>query len=147
MNRDDVRSIAEEFIQAWSAGGSIVLDRLAHPDIVVQYTHYPQPYIGIEQFRTHQTVACFPDLRITATDVIVEGDRAVVRWTYAGTHRACELFGVAPSGKTVQVPGITVYEIRDGKVHRESGIVDVFQHDAAVARRRIFVTALRLGTR
>ena len=37
--------------------------------------------------------SAFPDLRITIEDLFAEGDRAMVRWTFQGTHTG-ELFGV-----------------------------------------------------
>jgi predicted ester cyclase len=52
------------------------------------------------------------------------GDHTVVRWTYQATHQHGELLGVEPTGKIVHVSGITIYQIRDGRVQREDGVVD-----------------------
>src|SRR3712207_365110 len=51
--------------------------------------------------------AAFPDLEFTVEDVISEGDRVVCRVTMRGTHEG-ELYGMAPTGRSVQVPAIDV---------------------------------------
>lgn len=118
--------IAREFIQAWSAGHLDVLDRLADPDIVVRYSHFPEPVRGRAAFRSvlEQTFHHFPDLVTTPETVVADGERAAVQWSYEGTHRVGELFGVAPAGARVRVQGVTVYRIREGRVVEESGVVD-----------------------
>lgn len=103
-----------------------IVDDLAAPDLTVAYTHFPEPLHGPEAFKAmlQQTHAHFPDLSITVQDVLAEGDRAVVRWSYRGTFQEGELFGVAAAGQAVEVAGMTRYQVADGKVRREDGIVD-----------------------
>ena len=42
----------------------------------------------------------FPDLHLSIDDMVVEGDKAAVRWTLTGTHRG-ERWGVPPTNKKV----------------------------------------------
>jgi steroid delta-isomerase-like uncharacterized protein len=57
----------------------------------------------------------FPDLHFTIRDMVVEGSRVVVRWTWQGTHRG--LFaGIAPTGRLVSNEGIAIYRVEDGKI-------------------------------
>jgi len=125
----DVANIARRFIQAWNAGHREVVDALAAPDLVVYYTHFPEPIHGPEAFKrmladTHRH---FPDLEIDTHDVIAQDDRAAVHWTYRGTFQTGEMFGVTADGQAVDVTGMTRYQIEDGRVHREEGIVDTFR--------------------
>jgi steroid delta-isomerase-like uncharacterized protein len=126
MTDKPVRDVARRFLGVWSAGQLHLLDELAADDIVVRYTHFPQAVRGRTAFRVllENTFMSFPDLTISGEEPIVEGDRAVVRWTYMGTHKHGELFGVRPSDRRVTVSGITCYRIIDGRVVEESGIVD-----------------------
>jgi predicted ester cyclase len=48
-----------------------------------------------------------PDLQVTIEDTVAEGDRVAVRMTYRGTHQG-ELFGAAPTGRTVEWDGLTI---------------------------------------
>ena len=125
-SRSDVTAIARRFIQAWNAGQRQVVDELAAPDLTVSYTHYPEPYHGPEAFKamlakTHRYV---PDLTMDVHDVIADGTQAVVHWTYRGTFQNGEMFGVSASGQSIEVTGVTIYEIEDGAVQREEGVVD-----------------------
>lgn len=107
---NNTREIARHFIEAWNAGNDAVVDELAAPDIVVEYTHHKDPIRGIEGYRNmlQGAWAYFPDLAIEAEEPLVDGDRAAVAWVYTGTHQRGEIGGVAPSGKRVRVQGITL---------------------------------------
>ena len=123
----DVETVARRFLQVWTpAGMDAVLEELAAPDLVVEYSHFPEPIRGRSAFRSmlEETFVAFPDLEIEADEVIVAGNRAVVRWTYRGTHQSEELYGIQPAGTRVEVRGITVYRIEDGKVTEEIGVGD-----------------------
>ncbi len=124
----ETKTIAQDFMQAWSAGGENIIDALAAPDITVIYSHFPAPVHGADQLKSilRQTHTSFPDLQLTVQEIIGEEDQAVVRWSYQGTHQQGEVFGIAPTGKSVKVSGITFLRIEDGKVVEESGIVDNF---------------------
>jgi serine phosphatase RsbU (regulator of sigma subunit) len=60
--------------------------------------------------------SAFPDLRISADDQIADGDKVVNRITFRGTHQR-EFRGMSPTGKEVEVKGITIFRFSDeGKV-------------------------------
>jgi predicted ester cyclase len=59
--------------------------------------------------------AAFPDVRISVDDVIVAGDKVVLRWHSEGTHRG-ELAGLAPTGARGSVTGISINQWKDGKI-------------------------------
>jgi len=126
MESEDPKSIARRFIQAWDSGKRKIVEELAAQDLTVSYTHYPEPYHGREAFkkmlaRTHRF---FPDLSVEVRDVVADANQAFVRWTYRGTFQNGEMFGVAAVGQSVEVTGMTIYEIEDGVVKREEGVVD-----------------------
>jgi predicted ester cyclase len=57
----------------------------------------------------------FPGANLTIEDQIAEGDKVVTRWTGRGTHQG-ELMGVAASGNQVQITGISISRISEGKL-------------------------------
>lgn len=57
----------------------------------------------------------FPTLAVAVEDVVVEGNRVVVRSRLAGTHDG-PFLGVPPSGHTVNVPDVTLFTLADHKV-------------------------------
>lgn len=61
--------------------------------------------------------ASFPDIHYTLEDVIAEGDRVVVRWTWTGTHE--HQYRVhAPTKKRVKSSAIMIFELSAGKLAR-----------------------------
>lgn len=62
--------------------------------------------------------SAFADLKVTVDDQIAEGDRVVTRWVARGKHEG-ELMGVAPSGQQVEISGITIGRVAEGKVEEE----------------------------
>ena len=56
----------------------------------------------IEYFRN-----AVPDLTYTVEDQVAEGDKVVTRYTATGTHQG-EFFGVAPTGKRIEMSGIQI---------------------------------------
>ena len=57
----------------------------------------------------------FPDLKITFEDVIADRDRVVTRWRLEGTQKG-PLMGIAPSGRRVNIEGIRIDRIADGRI-------------------------------
>lgn len=114
----DMRQLAESYVEVWNADAPRELvDQIFLTDFV---DHNPQP--GQEKDGAagiHQVLDVFhggfPGLRVTTDEVIVSGDRAVVRWTAVGTHDG-ELLGIAATNREVQMTGIDILRIADGVI-------------------------------
>lgn len=57
----------------------------------------------------------FPDLQITWTDALVDGDRAAVFWTFVGTSHG-PFFGVIGAGTRLELRGAAEYVLGDGGI-------------------------------
>lgn len=57
----------------------------------------------------------FPDIRWTVEDLIAEGDRVVVRWTWNGTHTGA-FAGYPASGKRLENKAVAIYQFREGRI-------------------------------
>src|SRR4051812_42683762 len=69
--------------------------------------------------------AAFPDGYMTVDDLFAEGDLVVIRNTWHGTHQG-DFYGMAPSGKHVDISSIGIDRVADGKVVEGWGIVNMF---------------------
>ena len=58
-----------------------------------------------------------PDLKFDIKEVLLAGDRVVVRGEVTGTP-AAELFGVPHNGKSFRIMAIDIQTVRDGKIAR-----------------------------
>jgi predicted ester cyclase len=59
--------------------------------------------------------AAFPDLTLSADDLLGDGDRVVLRWTAHDTHQA-ELMGMPATGRRVTMTGIDILRVVDGRI-------------------------------
>jgi steroid delta-isomerase-like uncharacterized protein len=107
------------FEEVWNKRRAEAIDELLAPD-GVPHGLEPQgnpPARGPAAFRPFWERFCgaFPDLKITVEDVIAEGGKTAVRFSFRGTHRGHHL-GVPPSGNTIQCSGMTLIRWRNGKI-------------------------------
>jgi steroid delta-isomerase-like uncharacterized protein len=73
---------------------------------------------GAKQFAATYRQA-FPDLQNTIEDMVAEGDKVVLRFRGSGTHTGeTEAFG-PPTGKRMEITGITIKRLSDGKIVEE----------------------------
>lgn len=114
----DNKAIGRRFFEGMLGKGDwAVAEELMIEDVVMHHPSSPTPVTGRENvvgmlgaFR-----GGFPDLKLVVEDVIEEGDKVVVRWRASGTHTA-DLFGIPPTGKSMNVPGISVLRLENGKI-------------------------------
>jgi predicted ester cyclase len=64
-----------------------------------------------------------PDMRWELLEVLVAGDRVIVRGEQSGTP-AGELFGVPHGGKSFRMMAIDIHTIRDGKIAKTFHVED-----------------------
>ena len=105
-----------EIVSEWNPD---LIEEFYPPDLV---WHEPDQDIrGYEEARQFVSTFfdAFPDINITVEDAIAEGDKAVTRYTIRGTHRGeTEEFG-PPTGRQMELEGITIHRIEDGKIVEE----------------------------
>ena len=96
-----------------------LIEELYPPDFV---WHEPDQDIrGYEQAKQFVStfLQAFPDITISVEDVIAEGDKVVSRYTIRGTHQGeTEQFG-PPTGRQMELEGITIHRFEDGKIVEE----------------------------
>jgi steroid delta-isomerase-like uncharacterized protein len=64
------------------------------------------------------TRAAFPDLLTVIDEVVIEGDRAAIRWHSTGTHQH-PFMGVPATRRTVSISGSTFARFADDRVVEE----------------------------
>ena len=126
MSEDPRRMIAR-FYDEINAGNLGVIDELI-ADEFVEHEEFPgisQDKDGVRQFFTVFRTA-FPDMRMEAHEVLVDGDLACVRGTTSGTHQG-DFMGMPPSGKRFEVTGFDLVRVRDGQVIEHWGLMDAMK--------------------
>ena len=67
----------------------------------------------------------FPDVISTIEDLIAEGDKVVARWRSRATHQG-NYMGIAPTGNRIELTGISIYRIEEGKIAQSWSVEDQF---------------------
>ena len=72
-----------------------------------------------DQDAVHAEKHAFPDLRMSVDRMVAEGDLVSVLWTFRGTHTAGGYAGLPATGTRVEMRGITIWRIVDGRITDE----------------------------
>ncbi len=118
MSAEENKAIARRADEELFDRGNLdVADELFAPNFVYHDPASGEDWRGPESVKQYATMlrAAFPDLRYTVEDQIAEGDKVATRYTASGTHRG-ELMGIAPTGNRVEITGISITRIEDGKI-------------------------------
>ena len=125
MTTDQHKTIVRAFIDKLFTEGDLgAIDAYLSEDFV---NH--DPPIGLPPDREGMRAAgkmfreAFPDWHSDLEMLVAADDLVVERFTASGTHRG-ELMGVAPTGRTVSLPGINIFRIRDGRIVERWGRLD-----------------------
>ncbi|MEO8352401.1 MAG: ester cyclase [Chthoniobacteraceae bacterium] len=112
----DNEAIIRRYFDGWANHADTrVADELIVPDLVMHHGEVKSE--GLEPFK--QSMAgfhtIFPDLHFAIEDLIANQDKVLVRWLMTGTQRG-EYLGQPPSGKSLRVTGMSLFQIAGGKI-------------------------------
>ncbi|MGW0823195.1 ester cyclase [Streptomyces sp. NPDC002845] len=120
MSHPDARRglIEKAWAAAWGHGDVDALDELLSP-AYLRHGQDPHPQ-DLNAFKAAivSTRAAFPDLVTNIDDIVVEGDRAAIRWHSRATHTNSFL-GVPPTNRQVDVSGATFARFEGDRIVEE----------------------------
>ncbi len=122
-NKEIVRSIFEDGLNRGEveAIAALTADDFVDHDIHVETGIVGGPEDMRQALRAIR--AGFPDIQVTIEQIVAEGDTVVVRNTWRGTHRGT-FNGVAATGNKVEIQGIMIWRIADGKIAERWATID-----------------------
>ncbi|WP_372753234.1 ester cyclase [Mariniflexile sp.] len=96
----------------------------------------PENIVGIENFKAYYQnfITGFSDIKFTVVHIFGEGENIVKHWNFKGTHTG-EFFGIPATGKSVDIEGVTLAKMKDGKIAQEQDFMDnsVFMQQLGLA--------------
>jgi steroid delta-isomerase-like uncharacterized protein len=118
MSAKENKALARRLYERWNkdkATALAVIDELCATDIVVHGGGGDEIH-GIKDFKKSmgELFDAFPDLHITIDDMITEGDKVVVRYTWTGTHKGA-FTGIPPTNKKFRIWEIDIIRVAGGK--------------------------------
>ena len=119
MNHDTAKALITPFYDALNRPASKEVAKLVESCAVAEWRSYAGEAVSKGRQEFIQQVIGFgkliPDLVWSIQEILVDGDKIVVRSEAAGTPKG-ELFGVPPSGKSFRIMTIDIHTVKDGKL-------------------------------
>jgi len=106
------------FDEIFNQGKFQVADEIYAPDFRNHGLHQSVD-LKTDQDAVHAEKKAFPDLRMSVQEMVAEGDKVAVLWTFHGTHTGSGYEGLPPTGTPVELRGITIWRIVDGRIREE----------------------------
>jgi ketosteroid isomerase-like protein len=117
--------ITRYFEEVWNRGQLAVLDEIMAPDYINHSPSTPDPRPGPEDLKPIVSAmrAGIPDLHYDILDMVVTPTKAAVYLRVTGTHSG-SLFGIAPTGKSIDVRQMQIEWLRDGRIWQHWRVTD-----------------------
>jgi steroid delta-isomerase-like uncharacterized protein len=125
IHTDVNKTLVRDFIDALFTNGDLeAVDRFLAPDFVDHDPPFGGPggREGLRAAGAQMRAGC-PDWHSDLHSLIAEDDIVVERFTASGTHQG-EMLGVAPTGNVLELRGINIFRVRDGKIVERWGRLD-----------------------
>jgi steroid delta-isomerase-like uncharacterized protein len=110
-------AFVQRVLDAYNGQTLDAFDSLLTDDVVLERDE--EKAHGRDAFKAvvAQLRRAFPDMQYRIRDVVSSGDKVALRWENEGTHMS-EYLGVQGTRRRVSYSGITLYELRDGRIAR-----------------------------
>jgi steroid delta-isomerase-like uncharacterized protein len=117
MTLESNKALVRRWWEETDKGNLAIIDELCAPDYIDHSPPLPGMGEGRQAIRrANETLAAaFPDTVHTVEAMIAEGDLVVTRLRGRATFLG-ECLGIPPNGKVVEITGITIHRIADGKL-------------------------------
>jgi steroid delta-isomerase-like uncharacterized protein len=117
-------NVVQRFYDAYNTKREAILNEVIAEDYV-DYGHQP-PGRGVQGAKSdHQDISRgFADAHFDIDEMFGTEDRVAVRWTVHGTHTG-PFAGLSPTQKKIEVRGMSLYRLRDGKITETRNLADL----------------------
>jgi len=87
--------------------------------------HTRPPVVGIDRAREFYAnyLTGFSDTEFTMKETLAMGEKLAVYWNFRGTHTGL-FFGIPATGRKVDIEGITLVRMENGKIAEERDFLD-----------------------
>jgi steroid delta-isomerase-like uncharacterized protein len=127
VSPDDARTLVRHHIEdGFNRGDWTVCQSTLADDYTAYYGAEGKANVGRDAYVRACTFLrrSFPDVNITIEDLVVEGDKVVMRYTERGTLTGEPFLGIAADGQGYAKPGTTVYRVVDERLAESWGVED-----------------------
>jgi steroid delta-isomerase-like uncharacterized protein len=130
-NKSATTDVAEKWISGWNSHNPDTMLPLFTDDILYEDVAFGETSHGKAEVRKFivSEIEGVPDLELKLVRADIHNGHGTIEWTFSGTDR-----DVFKTGKRFSVRGVSVIEMRDGKISRNLDF-----YDAATIMRQVGV--------
>jgi steroid delta-isomerase-like uncharacterized protein len=128
---ESLKPFLERYQAAWNGRDAAAMAPLLTEDIVWQDPALPAPARGVAEVQEFMRMSwrVFPDLRFGEPDpphLSIAGEQVAWAWWMEGTMLGeLDPPGFAPTGKSMRVDGVDLWELRGGRIARYRAFYDM----------------------
>jgi len=114
-----LKPLVDTYVEYWNTGEFSGVEDILHPEFDLRMTPRFVAERGIESFKETVTKwrTAYPDFHIRIDELLFDENRAAARWTITATNTGSGWH--PPTGKRVEVTGISIVHFKDGKIKDE----------------------------
>lgn len=117
----DSKALLERSLEIWNKGSMALVDNIYAPEFKLHLVDQVKPEIvGTEALKQYVKFlrTAYPDMKFEPNQLIISGDKVIKLMNFTGTNTGPR-GDVPPTGKTVEVSGVMISRIDDGKIAEE----------------------------
>jgi len=120
ITEEEAKALWESSLEIWNEGNLAVVDELYDPNIIRHDCGLPEDIVGLDAFKNYVTLlrVSYPDFNVTLDELIVKGDKIVIRWTLTGTNTGplqTHMGELPPTDQKMRVSGVEIVRLVNGK--------------------------------
>ena len=125
MSSEENKAIVRRWFEETDKGNDAIVDELCAPDYVDHNPPLPGMPAGRAGVHRANSLlrAAFPDTVHFIEDQVAEGNKVVTRLRGRATFTG-EILGIPPNGKVVEIGGIIIHRLADGKLAEHWARID-----------------------
>jgi steroid delta-isomerase-like uncharacterized protein len=121
----EIEQMMKDLDAAWASHDIERILAFYSDDCIYEDVVFGKVNHGKEELRAFikEAFTGFPDFRVEGKSFFTSGNRICSEWIMSGTHSG-NLPGMPATGKSFSVPGVSVSELKDGKVKQNTDYYD-----------------------
>ena len=127
------KALVMRYFGAVESGDLEAVKEIFSPDYILHHTTGQdwslEKAIETVKKQNERSKVMFPDVTFINEDTIVNGDKAVLMFTFKGTHKG-DVEGIPATGNAVEGRSITIFRFENGKIAegwQESNVLRLYQ--------------------
>jgi steroid delta-isomerase-like uncharacterized protein len=131
LSEQEIKALTDQYLEIWNKGDLALVDKVYASEPLMELVDVLAPIIVYSEAFKRYVVAVrtqYPDLNVKIDEIIVKGDRLILRYTSTGTNTGPGR--IPPTGKKIKFSAVSIIRVVNGKIAEEL----VYCNQAAVLR-------------